>query len=328
MRKKWIHLVKVVGLLMAKSSDTSRRQEGKERHEKDNKNINEIQHELFIDLPDILRPESINQNRVTPIWTLHKANVIAKYIWLFTIITRHGVYIDGFAGPKNPDLQNSWAAELVVNLEPRRLRSIFLCDQDPRQVRSLQALVSSQYDLTDRTYTVLEGDFNIKIDDILQSGVIGEKVATFCLIDQYSTECHWSTVKKIAEHKSKSSRKIEIFYFFPTGWLKRALSGFGPETDTPTLWWGDESWRDYLSESGEKLLIRMAEKFRDLLGYRFVKTYSIFEKEKGEGRIMFHMIHASDHPEAENLMVRAYKNVTQAPEDIEQLVLDLSGIQY
>jgi hypothetical protein len=41
---------------------------------------------------------------------------------------------------------------------------------------------------------------------------------------------------------------------------------------------------------------------------------------------MFHMIHASDHPEAHKLMARAHRNVTLIPEPLEQLELELSKI--
>jgi len=40
---------------------------------------------------------------------------------------------------------------------------------------------------------------------------------------------------------------------------------------------------------------------------------------------MFHMIHASDHPEAHKLMKRAYKHVLDVPESEEQLLLELTG---
>lgn len=282
--------------------------------------------ELFGELPVQFSPQTISQSGLGPVWTQHKAQLIAKYIYLFTIITRHGAYIDGFAGPKKHDLEDSWAAELVVQTEPRRLREIFLCDLDEQKIEKLQALIQNQTDRGQRHYQVLAGDFNKTVHDILSSGLIKEKTATFCLVDQFTLECHWSTLTALAEHKPAGPRKIEIFYFLATGWLHRSLSSISVNAHRPDLWWGGNGWRDLLSSSGEKIAIRMAERIRDELGYRFVKPYPIYEKQKGEGRVMFHMIHASDHPEAAKLTARAHRNVTLVPEPIEQLEFELSKI--
>ena len=35
------------------------------------------------------------------IWTENKAQLIRRYLFLFGLVTRHGTYIDGFAGPNS-----------------------------------------------------------------------------------------------------------------------------------------------------------------------------------------------------------------------------------
>lgn len=35
----------------------------------------------------------------TPLWTENKARFIARYLNSFTFVTKHGTYIDAFAGP-------------------------------------------------------------------------------------------------------------------------------------------------------------------------------------------------------------------------------------
>ena len=35
-----------------------------------------------------------------PLWTKHKATLIARYLYYFVLITKHGTYIDGFSGPQ------------------------------------------------------------------------------------------------------------------------------------------------------------------------------------------------------------------------------------
>jgi hypothetical protein len=49
----------------------------------------------------------------------------------------------------------------------------------------------------------------------------------------------------------------------------------------------------------------MASRFMDELGYLSAKAWPIRER-LGQGRVMYHMIHATDHEAAPGLMERAY----------------------
>ena len=53
----------------------------------------------------------------------------------------------------------------------------------------------------------------------------------------------------------------------------------------------------------------VAKRFEDELGYGRANVYPIHNERRG-GRVMYHMIHATDHPEAFPLMVRAYRKVS------------------
>jgi len=53
----------------------------------------------------------------------NKAQLIQNYLRLFLYITRHGVYIDGFAGPQDKENPQSWAAKLVLELTPPWMKS-------------------------------------------------------------------------------------------------------------------------------------------------------------------------------------------------------------
>jgi len=75
-----------------------------------------------------------------PIWTEHKAKLIERYLYYFVMITHHGIYIDGFAGPQEPDEPEMWAAKLVLESEPRWLRRFYLCEMKPSSVTALEAL--------------------------------------------------------------------------------------------------------------------------------------------------------------------------------------------
>ena len=59
-------------------------------------------------------------------WTAHKARFIERYLYYFVLVTKHGTYIDGFAGPQQPDDAEMWTAKRVLESEPRWLRHFYL----------------------------------------------------------------------------------------------------------------------------------------------------------------------------------------------------------
>src|SRR5262245_11196767 len=94
-------------------------------------------------------PESLpGEPKVAPIreriWTENKAKLIERYLYYFVLITKHGTYIDGFAGPQYADKVDSWAAKLVLESQPRRLRHFYLYDKEKKQFLQLEALKNSQ----------------------------------------------------------------------------------------------------------------------------------------------------------------------------------------
>ena len=250
-----------------------------------------------------------------PIWTETKAKLIAGYLKLFLFITKHGTYIDGFAGPQDSNNLDSWAAKLVLEMEPKWFRDLYLCELNRNSFRQLDEMVTSQPPVKGRTVESHLGDFNQWVHEILATPAVTDSKATFALLDQRSCECHWSTVEALANHK-KSGRKVELFYFFPTGWVHRTISGFRDKAPL-TMWWGDESWVSIPQMTQDAAAQLMTTRIRDL-GYRDVKAWPIFENENGGGRTMYHMIHATDHDEAPRLMYRAYTKLVGSGPQPEQ----------
>lgn len=279
---------------------------------------------LFPDLKEQLAPGDISASTTGPVWTEQKAQLIARYLRLFVFITHHGAYIDGFAAPKEPDHPDTWAANLVLSSEPRWLRQFYLCDLEKPRVRYLTDLAAAQPEVKNRTIEIFQGDFNVQVHEILKSPAISGKTATFCLLDQFSTECDWETVRTLARHKGPGFNKIELFYFLAAGWVFRSLEAFRDEA-RPTAWWGRPDWRSLQGIGQDRLAIAWCGRFQNELGYRFVKAWPIYEHEGGGGRILFYMIHASDHPEAPVLMGRAYRNIVQPLESEEQLAMEFGA---
>lgn len=274
-----------------------------------------------------------------PLWTENKAKLIERYLYFFVMITHHGTYIDGFAGPQEMDKPEMWAAKLVLDNEPRWMRHIHLYDIDPNKLRTLEELKAVQPELDKhgrrigREITVECGDFNVKVHELLSHGSIRQKEATFCLLDQRTFECKWSTVKALAEYKKDGENKIELFYFLPNSWLDRALAGLSVNKHNAIEWWGHDLSPEQLREMGaNKRRDTMCERFKSELGYRHATPWPIYERADGGGAIMYYMIHATDHDEAPKLMDRAYQQAVLPKESVEQLRLlfpdaDLSPLE-
>ena len=260
-----------------------------------------------------------------PVWTENKAKLIERYLYYFVLITKHGTYIDGFAGPQEPDKLQMWSAKLVLDNQPKWLQHFHLYDEDKQQYKRLLELKSAQpqywYDAKGnrfkRDVNVYQGDFNLLIHDLLKSAKITQKQATFCLLDQRTFECHWATLQALAQYKEQGKNKIELFYFLPNSWQGRALAALKND-EILIKWWGRGDWEDVRKMRSQERRDVIVARFEEELGYKSVIPWPIYEKPHGS-RIMYYMIHATDHDEAPKQMARAYRNAVKPKESAEQL---------
>jgi three-Cys-motif partner protein len=250
-----------------------------------------------------------------PLWTEHKARLIESYLHLFVLVTKHGTYIDGFAGPQ--DQPHNWTARLVLEAQPPWMKHFFLFDRDSDQVKHLEKLKEAH---VDRDVQVFPGDFNRAILKILNPDVIKPTEAIFCLIDQRTFECEWATVEALARYKP-GKYKVEIFYFLANRWLDRALGGLKDAgAQRARAWWGRDDWAQLQGMNGTRRAQLLADRFSQELGYQSVTPYAIFDREEGK-RIMYFMIHATDHVAAPRLMADAYEKSVRPKKDDPQIPL-------
>ena len=275
----------------------------------------------LFDLPPIDSRRGVRLRPIRePVWTRNKARLIERYLNLFVMVTRHGVYIDGFAGPQRKGEDEAWAAKLVLESKPPLLRNFLLVDDNKNCVTELEKLKDEQPSINGRTINLWHGDFNSLAEEVLASSPIREKTASFCLLDQRTFECHWETVQNISKYKT--GYKIELFYFFGTSWFDRAISGLN-EQRKAKVWWGRNDLDEFLRKPNGERPQLLAERFQNELGYATALAWPILGQNR---RVMYHMIHATDHPEAPKLMNRAYKKATGSAltEPDEQLELEYS----
>lgn len=279
---------------------------------------------LFPDLPPPPPTDQLVRLRAIrrPVWTEQKAKLIARYLKLFTYVTKHGTYIDGFAGQQSEHAQAGWAADLVLGTRPWRLRRLYLCDAGSDQVEKLNALVAAQPPKapndSKRVVEVLRGDFNELVFEILKGKRLDPP--TFCLLDQRTFECRWATVKALAGYRH-TGNKIELFYFLPISWLNRAFIATRRAEALADIeaWWGGPDWRDLIDMQHHEKALAFRKRFFEL-GYKHVLPFPIVDSQSGD-RIMFYMILATDHPDAPALMWRAYDQAVPDQPGWDQLEL-------
>lgn len=258
-----------------------------------------------------------------PLWTENKAKLIERYLYYFVLVTKHGAYIDGFAAPQDRSNPDSWACKLVLASKPQFLREFWLCDIDANGCDALRKMAAEISCPKNRRVEIVEGDFNVTVRDVLARCHITERTAAFCLLDQRTFECKWDTVRTLAEFK-REGHKIELFYFLASGWLDRALAGT-KATKQLIDWWGAESWRVLRGMNGRNRADFVARRFHEELGYAYTFPWAIYDRGNN-GRIMYHMIHATDHPGAPLLMNRAYYSATKARESLTELQAELHAL--
>jgi three-Cys-motif partner protein len=251
------------------------------------------------------------KNLTGRIWTETKAKLIERYLQYFVFITKHGTYLDAFAGPQNQTNPDSWAARLVLRSKPKRLRHFVLFEKNARSVQALKSMVDEEADKRD--IQIISGDSNTTLPAYLEENKIPGSEATFCLLDQRTFECDWATVEKVAGHKTEGN-KIELFYFFAQGWIDRSVNALKCAKDVDMQrWWGNDRWIDFMKLARPDRGREIAERFKRELGYKHAFSYPILETPDGS-RIMFYMVHASDHNDAPVLMTRAYNNAYDKPD--------------
>lgn len=104
--------------------------------------------------------------------------------------------------------------------------------------------------------------------------------------------------------------KIEIFYFVMAGWLDRYRSGIANKNrDEKFLkWWGHSEFSALEKAAPERAAELFCDRFKRELGYAYSYAFPIFDNiiPSEKGAVKFYMIHATDHPDATELMRRSY----------------------
>ncbi len=269
------------------------------------------QYDFFAGLGDPKGAKRVKTPYEGHVWTRNKALLIQRYLEKFIRVTKSSYYIDAFAGyQREESKEQTWAAKLVLDIEPKFLKRFYLFEQDPGKIAALEEL-RAQHDtgwrlLSSRKVEVFEGDCNVEIPRYFDMHPLNKRYPVFCLLDQHTRQCTWELVRYLSRVKTKGS-KVEILYFLAQGWLDRSwhLSSKQQEIND---WWGGDDWQCFREMGSVERSECMESRFIGELGYKYAQAFPIM-KEGQRGRTMFWLIHASDDSRANVLMAKAYQEI-------------------
>lgn len=126
----------------------------------------------------------------------------------------HRYYIDLFAGPGQNQVRGTGtiidgSPLIALKAGPPQFTRLFLCDADPQNTRSLDA---HRRDYPGRQVTIMTGDANSKVKDVLR--LLPREFPVLAFLDPRGGELSWQTIVQLAQHKAPNRPKIELFILF------------------------------------------------------------------------------------------------------------------
>ncbi|MFT3706494.1 MAG: three-Cys-motif partner protein TcmP [Archangium sp.] len=198
-------------------------------------------------------------------------------------------FVDLFAGPgrvriRNADHVQRGSALLAQAHQRAPFSHLVFCDLDEENVAALAGRT-----VADRRVTVLPGDCNLRIDDLVQR--IPRDGLNIALIDPFGAKpLKWSTVEKLARFK-----RMDLLIHFPTNAIKRNflndyVTDFDDVIDALV---GTEQWRERVRTLGE--VVTLMDLLRErlvALGYDSERVRAIPITNTGGG-LLYHLMFAS-----------------------------------
>lgn len=257
-------------------------------------------------------------------WTLDKLEVFEKYLKLYRRVAGNGAFIDAFAGTGyGLDVSQGRSVRRegssLVAARSGAFATIDLVEKDDAcRATLIDAVEGLPAEILDRI-RVHPGDCNVVLPTLLAEERFDLERPCFVLLDQESTQLHWTTIEALAAWKTyeppatskgrPKSCKVELWILFNSHqvlnrlWPKdrdRYPDSFSPSTLDRVLggrdaWW--DLWEAHQPSSA--LVQRFADRLRGL-GYVYAIPQVI--KDPATGRAQYHMFHVTDHPSAVSFM--------------------------
>lgn len=210
-------------------------------------------------------------------WTQTKLDIFTNYLEAYLLALKNQkfrkIYIDAFAGTGEIVTQDE---EVLIGSAKRALSAKNLFDHyyfieaDKKKYSELQEMIKTEFSNIIARITVLHGDANDKLAEIITQ-IDWRYNRGLLFLDPCATEVDWTTLVSIANTKA-----IDLWYLFPFSALNRLLKKDGNLDQT----WadcidrllGDTSWRQEFYKKDDQ--INLFDLIEEETPDRLVKTAS------------------------------------------------------
>lgn len=248
-----------------------------------------------------------------------------------TTRARERHYVDLFAGPGQNRVTST--GEIIdgspligLNAGPLRFSRLFWVETRPANVASLRGHQATH---PERAITVLGGDANQRVDDVLR--VLPKLGPTFAFLDPRGTELHWETVRKLALHKPKTERKIELLMLFaynqaivrlmphdPNRMVNEAaLDQFMPDPRRWRVLYERRVAGEFTAAEFRRQMLAEYVQGLSGLGYAFVPAPRLIRTP--DNHPLYFMVFASDHSAGWEIMTWCLQHVRESQTQLSLL---------
>jgi three-Cys-motif partner protein len=189
-------------------------------------------------------------------WSRIKLDALEDYVNAFTSASSRTrtLYLDLFAGA--PENFERGKGTVILGSGHRALAAdppfsrVVLCELQPRTAARLDKTLREAH--PGRDLVVLAGDCNVEMPKYLRTLTLDWRryAAVFAMVDQYSAEVTWETLKFLSEwRQNKRGFKVELWLYFGHGLLPRGLK-LAEEQPDPAYaakvdaMFGTDQWRE------------------------------------------------------------------------------------
>jgi three-Cys-motif partner protein len=267
-------------------------------------------------------------------WSQIKLDILSEYLDGFTTASKGQskiVYLDLFAGDPRRNFARGTGEPMVgsphraLAIANARFTHLRFCELTG-PAAELKADLEHSFP-GDVRYEVIPGDSNATIHPTLAALRADDAgwAPTFAFVDPDGPDCHWTTLQALAAHKGPDTAvgtrfKVEFWFLFAT-MLNRMLpldptkEARPADEDQITAVYGTDQWRLIYemrkagkingAQARAEYVNLMRWRIEKVLGYR--QTHPL-DVPNEDGRAIYTMILATDHPIGAEIMTSIYSN--------------------
>lgn len=255
-------------------------------------------------------------------WTEAKLDILSAYLPAFASASVKAgtvVYLDLFAGNEEnqrrdtgTDIKGS-AVRALEALPPQAGLYLF---ELPRVAVALKSRLSGLF--PHRTFEVVEGDSNQKLDDVLQKIRTNDLAwaPMFAYIDPYSTSTlQWDALRRLSDFKRDRKYKVELWLLFYGSDIPRVLGQRESDNASKvTRTFGCDDWRPIAQDRDEGKIdpARARYEYTNLMRWRlqhvlgYERTHAL-EIKNISGSYLYDLIFATDNAAGDRIMGDIYR---------------------